>query len=241
MSKDVVVSGTQEVVDKAGRDSEMAYQTAKRMKELKRDIETVLCTNQARQPGSTTAARKLRSLEAWLTSNVSRETTATSGGTKGKSATSATGSATDATTKRAFTEALLKPVLASMCTNGADPTILMVGVHAKQVASGFAGRSNTRDVIEKNTIQGAAGMYASDWGDLKIVTNRFMANRGTTSGRSAIAFDPEYAAVAFLRPIFVYDLAKTGDSLRKDLRTELTLEMRTEKAFGVVADIKTSS
>jgi hypothetical protein len=53
--------------------------------------------------------------------------------------------------------------------------------------------------------------------------------------------DPEYASVAFLRPIFTYDLAKTGDSIRKDMRVEYTLEMRNEGAFGVIADINTTS
>src|SRR3546814_5816842 len=57
--KDVVITGTQEVVDKAGRDSEMAYQPAKRGKELKRDMESTLLANQGEVAGdSTTADRK---------------------------------------------------------------------------------------------------------------------------------------------------------------------------------------
>src|SRR5262244_674954 len=45
--KTVVVSGTQEAVDKAGRKSELSYQIAKRSKELKRDMEFILTGNQA--------------------------------------------------------------------------------------------------------------------------------------------------------------------------------------------------
>lgn len=237
-SKDVVVTGTQEVVDKAGRNSEMAYQMAKRGKELKRDMESILCSQQAGAVGATGTARKLRALEAWLRTNTSRETTATSGGTKGKSSTSVNGTtntSVDATGTRSFTEALLKKVLESMYTNGADPSIIMLGSHCKQVASQFTGRANARDIITKNTIQAAADMYASDFGDLKIIPNRF------SRSRSAIIFDPEYAAVAFLRPVFTYDLAKTGDSIRKDMRVEYTFEMRNEAAFGIVADLKSSS
>jgi len=78
-------------------------------------------------------------------------------------------------------------------------------------------------------------MYASDFGDLKVIPNRFQRER------SAFIFDPEFAAVAYLRPVFTTDLAKTGDSTRKDLRVEYTLEMRNEGAFGVVADLNTSS
>lgn len=238
-SKDVVVTGTQEVVDKAGRNSEMAYQMAKRAKELKRDMESIIWSNQAGVTGSTTAARKLRGLEAWLRTNTNRETTATSGGTKGKSSTSVNGTtniAVDATTTRALTETLLKKVLAQIFASGGDPSIIMVGPHNKQTVSTFAGRSNARTVINsKNLIQGAADLYASDYGELKVIPNRFSRER------SAIIFDPEYAAVAYLRPVFTYDLAKTGDSIRKDMRVEYTLEMRNEGAFGIIADVKTTS
>src|SRR5262249_47747154 len=145
--------------------------------------------------------------------NTNRETTATSGGTKGKSATSnsATAAATDATALRAFTETLLKKVLAQVYASGGEPSIIMVGPHNKQSLSQFSGRSNARDIIAKNTIQAAADMYASDFGDLKVIPNRFSRER------SALIIDPEFAAVAFLRPIFTYDLAKTGDSIRKDM------------------------
>jgi hypothetical protein len=233
--KDAVVTGTQEVVDKAGRNSEMAYQMAKRGKELKRDMESILAGNQAKVSGATATARKLRSFEAWLTTNTNRDTTASSGGTKGKSATSATGKATDATHQRSFTEALLKTVLASCYDAGAEPTMIMVGSHNKQVASTFTGRTQARQNIDSDTILGAASMYASDFGDVKIVPNRF------SRGRSALVIDPEYAAVAYLRPIRAYDLAKTGDSLRKYMLAEYTLEMRNEAAHGVIADLKTSS
>ena len=57
MDKTVVITGTQESVDKAGRASELAYQIAKKSKELKRDIESTLLTNQARAAGNSSTAR----------------------------------------------------------------------------------------------------------------------------------------------------------------------------------------
>ena len=42
LTKAVSVSGTEEVVNKAGRNSEMAYQIAKRSKELKRNYDCAL-------------------------------------------------------------------------------------------------------------------------------------------------------------------------------------------------------
>ena len=56
LDKTVVITGTQEAVDKAGRASELAYQIAKKSKELKRDIESTLLTNQVRAAGNSSTA-----------------------------------------------------------------------------------------------------------------------------------------------------------------------------------------
>ena len=78
MDKTVVITGTQEVVDKAGRASELAYQIAKKSKELKRDLEAQLTTNNAEVTGSATAAREMGSLRAWVATNDVMGTSGTS-------------------------------------------------------------------------------------------------------------------------------------------------------------------
>jgi malonyl CoA-acyl carrier protein transacylase len=55
--KTVVISGTVEAVNKAGRKSELAYQLAKRAAELKRDMETIMLANQAASAGDSTTAQ----------------------------------------------------------------------------------------------------------------------------------------------------------------------------------------
>ena len=63
--KDIIVSCTQDAVNKAGRRKEMVYQMAKRAKELKRDCEFILTNNQAPvATGNSTLARQLRPL--WI-------------------------------------------------------------------------------------------------------------------------------------------------------------------------------
>ena len=56
-TKPVVVTGTQEVVNKAGVSSEMAYQIAKAGKELKRDMELDMTGKQAAAAGSSGTGR----------------------------------------------------------------------------------------------------------------------------------------------------------------------------------------
>jgi hypothetical protein len=55
--------------------------------------------------------------------------------------------------------------------------------------------------------------------------------------RDALVLDPEFAAVAYLRPFQTNELAKTGDSDKTQILAELTLEVRNEAAHGGVFDL----
>ena len=77
-------------------------------------------------------------------------------------------------------------------------------------------------------------MYISDWGELQILPNRFQR------ARDALILQKDMWGVAYLRPFRLQDLAKTGDSERKQLIVEYTLESRNEAASGIVADLTTS-
>src|SRR3954452_4861089 len=69
------VTGTQQAVEHAGRDDELAYQEMLKGLELKRDMETILCgTNQAKVAGNTTTPRKSASVLSWVVSNTSKGT-----------------------------------------------------------------------------------------------------------------------------------------------------------------------
>ncbi len=225
-TKAVVVSGTMDAVLKAGRKTELAYQMAKRGKELKRDMEQTLTQNQAGNAGSASVARKTRALENWYGTNHS-------GGTSYATATGITATATDGTT-RAFTESLLKTVLKSVFTAGGDPTMLMVGPYNKQVVSSFTGNATRFDKSEDKKLIASIDVYASDYGELKVVPNRFQRER------TAHVLDLEYWSVSYLRPIQVTDIAKTGDSEKKFMVVEYGLESRNEAASGVIADLTTS-
>lgn len=236
--KDWVVTGTQEVVNKAGRSSESAYQKAKRLSELKRDIESVLLSAQRGVAGATGTIRKLRGLAAFNNTNTNRYTASTSG-TKGKNSTaptSATGAPTDAGNTRALTELLLKKVLEQCAISGAQPDFLLVGPHNKGTISSFAGRSGSREVVDRQkSILGTADVYMSDFGDLKVTVDLFGRER------ECVVFDPDMCSVDWLRPVFSENLAKTGDSIRGMIVGEYTLRVKNYAGLGVIADLNTSS
>ena len=228
VGKTVQVSGTLEAVDKAGRKSEKAYQLAKASSEIKRDIETIIMGNQAKTNGTATSgARKLGSLLAYITTNVS----------KGSAGTNPTGDGSDIrsdTTTRTFLESMLKTVAQEIFEEGGTPKMLVVPPGLKATVSGFTGVAEQRYVTgaEPTTIVAAAGAYLSDFGLISIVPDRFM--RST----DALMIDPEYLALAYLRPFQTNDLAKTGDSDKTQILAELSLEVRQEKSLGGIFDIK---
>ena len=225
--KTVTISGTEEVVNKAGRKSEIAYQIAKKGKELKRDMEAVLTTNQAQVAGNSTTARKLGSLGSWIATN----------DVLGSGGASPTGDGTDARTdgtQRAFTETLLKSVIQSCWTEGGDPTCVMTGPFNKTVVSSFTGNSTRFDKGEDKRLVAAIDVYESDFGALEIIPNRFSRDR------DAWVLDKSMWEVKYLRPFQQWELSKTGDSEKRQMVAEFTLCSRQEKASGLIADLTTS-
>ena len=230
IQKTVQVSGTLDAVNKAGRKSEKSYQLAKASAELKRDLETILLANQGRSAGTSTIARTMGSILSWIKTN----SDVGSGGAD--PATIGVSTRTDGT-QRTFTETLLKTVVAEVFTSGGSPKILMVGAAGKQKVSSFAGIAAQRYMAPGNTpttIIGAADVYMSDFGTMSVVPNRFMRTR------DALVIDPEYAALAYLRPFMTNELAKTGDSENTQLLAEVTLEVKNEAAHGIIADLDMS-
>ena len=65
-TKAIQVSGTNDAVTSAGRNSELAYQVAKAAKELKRDMETALLSNNAAAAGDGSTARELGGVQTWI-------------------------------------------------------------------------------------------------------------------------------------------------------------------------------
>lgn len=230
-------TGTVDAVDKAGRDSEMAYQVLLKGLELRRDVEAQMTQNKASAVGSSGTARVSASFESWLTSN-----TAIGGTTAANGGYSATTGLVSAPTDegsgvQAFTEAMLKTVMKSAYTNGGRPKILMVGPFNKQAFSAFSGIAESRIAVKGETmtaIIGAADVYVSDFGPLSVIPNTFQRDR------TALLIDPKYVKMAILRPMKNWPLAKTGDTERRQLLIEYCLQVDNEAAHGKVADLTTS-
>ena len=80
----------------------------------------------------------------------------------------------------------------------------------------------------------AVEIYEGDFGTLKVVPDRFMR------ARDCLILEMDKWAIAYLRNMVRIDLARTGDSERKQMLCEYTLEARNEKASGGVFDLTTA-
>ena len=223
--RDATVTGSQQASDPAGKKSEMAHQLAIMSKALKRDMETALCQKGAKTTGNATTARVTGGFESWITSNDSRGT--------GGASTGGGAAPTDGT-QRALTETLLKDVLELCFTNGGEPSMAICGPVNKQKISGFTGRSSARQMIDANTVEASVSIYASDFGELKIVPSNFSRER------SLLLVDPDFAKVSYLRDFESVDIATIGDAVTKMIVVEYGLEVSNEAAHGIVADLTTS-
>ena len=227
--KVIQVSTTDDVVDKAGRSTETAYQLAKASAEIKRDMESILLSNQEADAGSSSSPRKLGGLQTWLETNYVGSGTAGSEGTTARTDGSAA----------AFTEDMVKEAVKSAYENGGTPTMLLVSPTQKQVISTFAGIAGQRYQAPKSsptTIIGSADVYLSDFGTLQVVPDRFIPVQDSGAD-TAFVLDSSMANVAYLRPFKKTKLAKMGDSEKHLMNVEYTLVVKNEKAHAIIADL----
>lgn len=234
--KTVSVSTTAQAVDTAGRASELKYQVAKRGQEIKRDIEARITGNYASVIGNASTAGECAGAEAWIETNVSLGTGGAAGGFN--SGTGLVDAATDGT-PAAAAEATLKTVIKDCWTEGGDPSVIMVGGFNKQAFSGFSGiatqyKENKGPSMKRAVILGAADAYVSDFGEHRIIPNRF--NRD----RTALVLTPSTWEAKFLQPFKTVPLAKTGHNDKRLLSAELTLCCKDEKANGAYGALTTS-
>lgn len=234
--KTVIIADTEEVVDKAGRKSEIAHQIARKGKELKRDIEAiVLASHQGGLAGNSTTAPLTACLDAWLKANTNFYTT--DGADPVYTSGVPAAARTDGGTLRAFTETIAKDVLQQCYVAGAEPTIIMVGPFNKGVVSGFAGNADrvyNLNSAKPGAIIGSADVYVSEWGVLDVMPNRFQRER------DAWFLDFDYVQIMHLRPFKTVELAKTGDAEKRMLIQEWGLKVLNESALGAAYDLTTA-
>lgn len=237
--KTFLISETFEAVNKAGRRSEVARQSMKLMREMKRDMEYALTTNQGAAAGGSTTARTLAGMESWIggeTTQLAGQCVRPTGVTVGTTTaitSGAPGAPTDGTTGT-FIEGLLQFALEGAWEDGGETDVILTGAKQKRVIDNFTGIATRFVDVAKGqqaSIVGAANVYVSDFGTHKVVLHRYMRTS------VVLCLDSSMWAVAFLRRPFTEKLAKTGDATKHQMISEFTLVARNYKANSKVVQL----
>lgn len=206
--KVVQVSGTAEAVGTYGRTSDLAYAIAKAGKEIKRDIEhSFVGAGQAGTAGNSSTARQLTSAQ----NQISSATTNTAG------------------SNRTLSEALVLDVAQKVYEKGGNATQMQVTPSHSVVVAGFATASGRqRDFGSSTTVVNSVDILVTPFGTLNVVPNRFL------NANTVLLLDTEYWSRAVLRPMQTVVLARTGDSDKRQMLTELTLVCEHDEASGKI-------
>lgn len=206
-TKDVEVSDTQESVDHYGQSSPMAYQLAKEMKAMKADIELAIVRGTGAS-GNATVSRRMAGVMAWITTNA----TAFNSGTT-------------------LTEILLNDLIELTWNNGGEVDEIYCGAKLKRRISGFTANQTRYMGAEDKRLVNAVDIYESDFGIHKIFKHRYVQVAADATA-NILLLDSKRWKIAHLkgRTPFTRDIAKVGDSTRKQMVAELTIECHQEKA-----------
>lgn len=233
--KTMLTTRTADRVRKHGRTTEMGRLVAKYGKELKRDIEYALVRNQASSAGGTTTARSSAGAESMIVNRVLGG--GNSAGTTPGYSGGVWAAPTDGTASATFTETNLTDGIKLAWDDGGDPRIIMLPWKQKRFAASFSGATKFAGAYEpaqgKNEIAvlGAVSVYVSDAGEHRMVLNRHMRDS------TVLGIDPDYVSIAWLDPIQIEDLAKTGDASKKMLVCEYCLVMENPDAHFKIQDL----
>jgi hypothetical protein len=246
--KAVQSSGTAEAVDFAGRKSSQAYQLAKRAKEIKRDMEKMLLSNDVKAAGAAGTARKTAAVMSWLgttaagTSNIILGSASPVVGVVNNGGSSpAVGP--DGTTVASFgtsavlTMAMINLAMERCFTNGGEPSTIMAPADLKQKISALGGsvladiQSNASG-DKPTTAVNAIDVLVTDFGTLKIVPSRLML------ADMLFFVDFDFWSVDYLRPFQTETLAKTGDSIKQLMIAEYGLRAKNGLANAAVIGVK---
>lgn len=243
--KGVSVTERVQHTDNIGRSDEMGYQSARKLQELRRDVEAIALSTQASVVDDNNAtAGKSGGLSAWIKTNDSFGATGASGGFN--PATKVVDAPTSGTA-RAGTFTMIRDQIEGCYTLGAQPTLLMsvpaitkrlgefllTTANKAQLTANVSGTAPTDQVAQM-----FVDVFRTDFGfTMKIVPNRLQQTYAAGAKADVFGISPEYVSVAYLYGYKVEPLAKLGLSHRKLLSVDWMLKPYLERAHFVIRDL----
>jgi len=257
--KTIAVSGTRRAVDQAGVADEYAYQLKKRGTELRRDVEHDMIHSfnvsnaiapqnaNARTAGGyqsfINSADTVNYVGGWAAPATTGDGTAVVKSATASDAAPATGS---------LSLSEIDSVMQKIYEEGGKATKIMISPKLRRDFSDLmiSDTGVVRNIDEKGKLRQSVDVYMSDFGDLMVVPNYIMGLtnpvqfKQLTAGNlaattnvanfSALIYDPQWFAMATLRPLKEVDVGQQGDSTKGMMVEEATLEVRNPSGCGAI-------
>lgn len=218
MEKSFLISGTLDVTDKAGRKSEISYQTGLKTKALARDVEWN-ALNQTQATGGAATARAMKGAFGFTTTN-----TYTFG-------------ASYASTNH-ITEELLNDQLQACWEVGGDPDTVLAPPAQKRKISAFTddGRLHVHTSADAKKVIMTVRVMETDFGTVVIIPSRHSKeDLSTAYYQRLLVYEKAKWELCYLRPLKRIKLAKTGDHEKFLINLEATLKCMSEKANAYIS------
>lgn len=253
--KVVRISHASEGVDSIASVGKIAYQTSRRLMDLRRDMEAIACGRQASvaDDGSTTAGRTA-GLGAWIATNTVFGTLGAAGGFN--TSTKVVDAPTEGTVLPLAWSNIRDIVLAIYSAGGAANgtlicmstpvvirnlvTFLFSDAGRAFIATPTANVGGTAPVVQ--SAQGWIDVVMADFGiTLRLVANRLQQTYNLGTAADLFLIDPAYAAVASMEGFRTDELAKTGHADNRLISNTWMTKVFREDAHGMIGDIDVSA
>lgn len=194
----VQVSDSERSVLNAGFNDRFSYETTKKMKEWKQDLEFALMRS-ALVCGSGSTARAMQGIKNWVCVS-----------------TTASGIS--------LTESALNDMFQAVWDSGTEVNSIYAPIYLKRKISAYtAGSTKFTEVVDRRLIN-AVDIYQSDAaGMVKLFTHRYVTVSGDNN-YDLVGINEDFFKIAYLRKPFFRELAKTGDASNGEVVGEQTLE-----------------
>lgn len=205
----VMVTGSDDAAVSAGMPGgRMAYEMNKAIKEYANDTEFALMRSTL-VCGAGTVARSMKGLKAFASTLLTSQSGVS------------------------LSEDILLNHLDAGWEQGVNFEEVYVGRVLKKRINGFtAGSTLYTDRTDKRLVN-TIDVYESTNGPVKIMRHRYVTVSGDTN-YDLVTVDPDHVSIAYYRNPAMQDIAKLGDAEKKQLLGEVTLEVRSEKAVGLI-------
>lgn len=240
--KDFRITRRARKIAKTGQVDEVARQTVRKGRELKRDMETIVMQNQAKVADNGTLAPLTASINTWIADLNSTGRTDRDATTGADPTGDGSDAATDSSAVRAMTETGLLGVIKGIYLDSQEmPDAIMMGPSAKQQFSKYMFTDPARIATPQMEIQngrtkglsvvGAVDVWVSDYGVVDIVPDRFQRER------DAIVCNMDFIEISYFDPISTDAMAKDADDDSRMVLADFGLMVRNRYTLGVFADV----